>query len=335
MPADGGPSMNDPASPVLLLVPRAAVGIRLDRFLVAALSQLEWAPSRAELQRWIEGGRVTVDGAVRKAADKLREGAQVVVEPGSPPRTSAKPEGGVPFDVLYIDDALLVVMKPAGLVVHPARGHEGGTLVNGLLAMGAFDAQNADDLRDPEGHLRPGIVHRLDKGTSGVMVVARTPQAREKLKSQFQEHTIDREYAALCSGDVKSRTFDTQHGRHPTDRIRFTTKVRKGKRAITKVTVVESLAAGKATYVTCRLETGRTHQIRVHLSESGHPILGDPLYGRAARDPDVRAIAQALGHQALHARLLGFTHPSTGKRLRFEAPPPEDFTAALEAIRQI
>lgn len=322
-------------APLLLLVPREAVGIRLDRFLVVALSTLEEAPSRAELQRWIEGGRVTVDGTIRKAADKLREGAQVVVEPDVAALTTAKPEAGIEFDVLYKDKSLIVVNKPAGLVVHPARGHEGGTLVNGLLALGAFDvvgkAEDLSDARDAQGYLRPGIVHRLDKGTSGVMVVARTANAREKLKAQFQDHTIDREYVAICAGAVKPQTFDTLHGRHPTERLRFTSKVKTGKRAITKVTVIESFA-GRATYVACRLETGRTHQIRVHLAESGHAIIGDPVYGKPPKDPFLRRVAGELGHQALHARVLGFVHPTTRERLLFEAPPPADFLSALAAL---
>ncbi len=323
-------------APVLLLVPREAVGIRLDRFLVVAMSSQDEAPSRAELQRWIEGGRVTVDGTVRKASDKLREGAQVVVEPDTAALTTAKPEAGIVFDVLYKDKSLIVVNKPAGLVVHPARGHEGGTLVNGLLALGAFDsprgAEDLSDARDAQGYLRPGIVHRLDKGTSGVMVVARTANAREKLKTQFQDHTIDREYVAICAGDVKAQTFDTLHGRHPTDRLRFTSKVKTGKRAITKVSVLERLGT-RATYVACRLETGRTHQIRVHLAESGHAIIGDPVYGKPPKDLFLRNVAGALGHQALHARVLGFVHPTTGKRLHFEAPPPADFLSALTALR--
>jgi 23S rRNA pseudouridine1911/1915/1917 synthase len=180
---------------------------------------------------------------------------------------------------------------------------------------------------------RPGIVHRLDKGTSGVMVVARTPQAREALKAQFQAHTIEREYEAICVGEVRARTFDTLHGRHPRDRMRFTTKVKKGRRAVTHVLVLESL--GKATHVLCRLETGRTHQIRVHLAEAGTPVLGDPLYGKPPKSTAVYNVAERLGHQALHARLLGFVHPRTGERVRFTAPPPSDFVVALTTLRAI
>jgi len=231
---------------------------------------------------------------------------------------------------MYVDDEVVVVNKPAGLVVHPARGHAGGTLVNGLLARGLFRR----GLEGPdEGDARPGIVHRLDKGTSGVMVVARTSEAREALKAQFQAHTIERLYEAIVVGEARDATFDTLHGRHPRDRLRFTSlarNLRAGKRAVTHVRVLARLVG--ATHVACTLSTGRTHQIRVHLAESGTPVLGDPLYGKPPRDPAVKAVADALGHQALHARVLGFVHPGTGQRVRFEAEPPADFRTALEAL---
>jgi 23S rRNA pseudouridine1911/1915/1917 synthase len=226
---------------------------------------------------------------------------------------------------MHVDDAIVVVDKPAGLVVHPAKGHEGGTLVNGLLALGLFP------LGDADGSARPGIVHRLDKGTTGVMVVARHAAAREALKAQFQAHSIDRAYVALVAGEARETTHATLHGRHPRDRMRFTSRVRLGKRAVTHVRVVERLKG--ATLVECTLETGRTHQIRMHLSEDGTPVLGDPLYGRPARDPFVRTVADRLGHQALHATLLGFVHPGTGERVRFTAPAPPDFQEALRALR--
>jgi 23S rRNA pseudouridine1911/1915/1917 synthase len=306
--------------PQVVTVPREAGGQRLDRFLAGALGV-----SRAELQRWIEAGRVTVDGAARTASARVREGERIVAEPMPRPASAAEAEAGVVFDVLHVDEDLIVVNKPPGLVVHPARGHEGGTLVNGLLALGLF---RREDLGDDE---RPGIVHRLDRGTSGVLVVARTPAAREALKAQFQAHSIERLYEAIVVGEARDATFATLHGRHPRDRMRFTSRVKTGKRAVTYVRVVERL--GAATRVECTLETGRTHQIRVHLSESGTPVLGDPLYGKPPRDARVRAVAQALGHQALHARVLGFLHPRTGEPVRFEAPVPDDFGEALEALR--
>jgi 23S rRNA pseudouridine1911/1915/1917 synthase len=311
-----------------VLVPPEAAGKRVDRFLVSALGSL--VPSRAELQRWIEHGRVTVDGRSCKAGDKVRAGNLVHVVPEAPPRTDAVAEQGIVFDVLHTDDDIVVLVKPAGLVVHPARGHEGGTLVNGLLALGLF--KDGAWAGDEDAHVRPGIVHRLDRGTSGVMIVARNAHAREHLKAQFSAHSIERAYEAICVGAVKARTFETLHGRHPTDRLKFTTHVKTGKRAVTHVRPLETLLG--ATHIECRLETGRTHQIRVHLAEAGHAILGDPLYGRTPSTARLKEVAARLGHQALHARVLGFIHPTTGKSLRFEAPPPEDFTAALAVLRQ-
>src|SRR6185295_700124 len=258
--------------PILLVVPREAEGSRLDRFLASTLSAMDGGPSRSELQRWIEHGGVKVDGVVKKASEKLREGARIFVEPEPPPSTEALAEEGIEFEVVYMDDAVLVIDKPAGLVVHPAKGHHSGTLVNGLLARGIFDPPDGEEELDerpsisvriptsdppPPSSLptkkrvapsvpppdldrsRPGIVHRLDKGTSGLMIVARHPRAREHLKVQFAAHTIDREYVALCVGDVTDKTFDTMHGRHPKDRLRFSSKVKMGKRAVTHVHALE------------------------------------------------------------------------------------------------
>jgi 23S rRNA pseudouridine1911/1915/1917 synthase len=304
--------------PATLVVPREAAGSRLDRFLAGELGV-----SRSELQRWIAAGKVTVEGSARSASAHVREGERVVVEPMPPAASEARPEEGVVFTVLYVDDDVVVVDKPAGLVVHPARGHAGGTLVNGLLARGFFRGEDTADER-------PGIVHRLDKGTSGVMVVARTPEAREKLKAQFQAHSIERAYRALAVGEVREGTHDTLYGRHPRDRMRFTTHLHRGKRAVTQVRVLDRLAG--ATYVECTLQTGRTHQIRVHLSESGTPVLGDPLYGKPPRDERIRAVGDRLGHQALHARLLGFVHPTTGRLSRFESDLPADFREAMRSL---
>jgi 23S rRNA pseudouridine1911/1915/1917 synthase len=335
---------------IVLVVPREAAGARLDRFLASTLSAMDDGPSRSELQRWIEHGGVTVDGVVKKAAEKLREGAKIEVEPEAPPPTEALAEEGIEFDVVYIDDAVIVLNKPAGLVVHPARGHRTGTLVNGLLARGVFDPPDGDDdidarpsLRFPGASMgpldidrsRPGIVHRLDKGTSGLMVVARNPRAREHLKAQFAAHSIDREYVAICVGNVVKQTIETLHGRHPKDRLKFSSKVKVGKRAVTHIRPIESLGHGLATYVGCRLETGRTHQIRVHLAETKTPILGDALYGKLPKHDVLRESAEALGHPALHARVLGFVHPVTGKKVRFEVEPPADFQVVLAALRAI
>jgi 23S rRNA pseudouridine1911/1915/1917 synthase len=312
--------------PVAILVVRTAAGGRLDRFIADALDV-----SRSEAQRWIDSGRVTVAGASRAASSTVREGEEVVVAPGPPETSAAAPDADVRFEVLHVDDEIVVVVKPPGLVVHPARGHETGTLVNGLLARGLFAHDVLDEAESSQGsHLRPGIVHRLDKGTSGVMVVARTARAREFLKAQFQAHSIERAYEAIVVGAAESRTFSTMHGRHPRDRLRFTSRVSQGKWAVTHVRVLTSLRG--ATHVECTLETGRTHQIRMHLAESGTPVLGDPVYGRTPGAAELRELAVHLGHQALHARLLGLIHPTSRELLRFEAAPPADFAAALAAL---
>jgi 23S rRNA pseudouridine1911/1915/1917 synthase len=241
----------------------------------------------------------------------------------------------VKFQVLFEDPHLIVVDKPAGLVVHPARGHASGTLVNGLLARGGFERAGADP-RDPNAAIRPGVVHRIDKDTSGVLVVAKDEPTREGLKRQLSAHSMERVYRALTLGVPHSGTIDSMYDRHPRSRLRFTSKTNAGKRAVTHVRVVETLAAERAALVECRLETGRTHQIRVHLAEqAGTPLLADWLYGKRPGAPDLLQIADALGRQALHAAVLGFVHPLTNERLRFEAALPADLLAALTALRAL
>lgn len=304
--------------PQTLRVGLEDVGERLDRFLAA-----RGMASRSVVQRWIEDGRVQVDGQTANAKTKLRVGQTVVAEPAPPLPSAALPED-IPLDVRFEDDHLIVLVKPAGLVVHPAPGHPSGTLVNALLSHARFEEHG-----DPS---RPGIVHRLDKDTSGVMVVAKTARTRDGLVELLQRHDVERRYDALVLGALAAdRTFDTLHGRHPTDRKRFTTKTTRGKRAVTHVRLREVLEG--ATHVECRLETGRTHQIRVHLADAGLPLLGDPVYGRTPNDPHLRAVSETLGRQALHAAVLGFVHPITGERVRVEAAPPEDFQRALLALR--
>jgi 23S rRNA pseudouridine1911/1915/1917 synthase len=291
--------------------------------------------SRATVQRWISEGRVKIDGKICRPKQQVRGGAKLEVEPSEPPPSTAVPDASVAFQVLYEDPHLIVVDKPAGLVVHPARGHATGTLVNGLLARGGFERASAD-ARDPNASVRPGVVHRIDKDTSGILVVAKDEPTREGLKQQLSQHTVERLYRALTLGVPRSASIETLYDRHPRSRLRFTSNTTSGKRAVTHVRVVETLAGGRAAFVECRLETGRTHQIRVHLSEQAKtPLLADWLYGKTPGAPDLAEIAAALGRQALHAAVLGFVHPITQETLRFESPLPADFDAALEALRAL
>jgi 23S rRNA pseudouridine1911/1915/1917 synthase len=340
------------------LVPPEAAGLRLDVF----LAQKGLPYSRSQLGRRIEEGEVFLDGNPTKPGQRLRPGQRIRFTPPPPTPTSDLPED-LPLDILYEDRHLIVLCKPAGMVVHPAPGHERGTLVNALLHHcgplpapparpgGRADAAPArdgdsdsdgdsdeeDDDALPRGELsiggqrRPGIVHRLDQGTSGVIVCAKDEPTLVGLQAQFQVHSIARRYVALVEGVAPERgTFSTRFGRHPRDRKRFTGRGG-SKKAVTHFQVLERLPG--ATLVEVQLETGRTHQIRVHFSEAGHPVLGDPLYGRASRHRLVHRVSQSLGHQALHARLLGFVHPVTGQRLSLQAPPPADFLQALETLR--
>jgi 23S rRNA pseudouridine1911/1915/1917 synthase len=291
--------------------------------------------SRATVQRWIAEGRVKVDGKICRPKQLVRGGARLEVEPSEPPPSTAVPDPDVVFQVLFEDPHLIVVDKPAGLVVHPARGHATGTLVNGLLARGGFERAGADP-RDPNAAIRPGVVHRIDKDTSGVLVVAKDEPTREGLKQQLSTHSMERVYRALSLGVPPSGTIETMYDRHPRSRLRFTSRTSAGKRAVTHVRVVEKLAGERAALIECRLETGRTHQIRVHLAEqAGTPLLADWLYGRKPGAPDLLQIAETLGRQALHAAVLGFVHPLTKQTLRFESPLPADLQAALNALRAL
>ncbi len=327
-------------APIALLLDASASGERLDKVLAALVP----SASRATLQRWITEGRVTVDGAPARVSAKARAGQRVVVTPAPAPPGDALPED-IPLTVLFEDADLLVLDKPAGLVVHPAAGHPDGTLVNAVLHHTRIEVPTDDALDDdagpdseapghagPEPVSRPGIVHRLDKDTSGVMVVAKTLRARDGLVRVFAAHALERRYLAIATGAPPDAvTYDTLHARHPTDRKRFTSRALRGKRAITHVAVRERLHG--AALVVCRLETGRTHQIRVHLADAGFALLGDRVYGRPPRDAHVRAAGEALSRQALHAASLAFAHPVSGAPLRFESAPPEDFAAALAALR--
>jgi len=305
--------------------------VRLDRALAPALETHGLLPSRAELQRWIALGRVTFEGRVLDdAAAKPPATGTLVVSPAPSATSAVVAETGIAFGVVFEDAHLIVVVKPAGLVVHPAKGHETGTLVHGLLARPGWPmiAPHPDD---PGGAVRPGVVHRIDRGTSGLLVVAKSAATREGLKDLFAAHDLDREYLALTSGKTPAGTVDTAYGRNPGDRVKMTSR-NGARRAVTRVSVVEALEG--ATLVRCRLETGRTHQIRVHLTEQlGTPIVGDTLYGKPPASGLVAEVWKSLGHQALHAHVLGFVHPITKKMMRWQSEPPPDFAAALTALR--
>jgi 23S rRNA pseudouridine1911/1915/1917 synthase len=308
--------------PLLFDVEAREAGERLD----LVISRRPLGLSRAQAQLLIGAGRVELAGQTARASAKVKPGMQIRVRPLPPPPSAAEPED-LPIEVLHEDAHVLVIMKAAGMVVHPAPGHASGTLVNALRYRQTVRELEAEQTE------RPGIVHRLDKDTSGVMVVAKTVAARAGLIAQFQAHDMERAYVALALGHPAAEfSLDTLHGRHPTDRKRFTTRVGEGKRALTHVRVLERLHA--ASLIECRLETGRTHQIRVHLAEAGYPLLADTVYGRTPSDPRLVAAGVAIGRQALHARTLGFRHPVSGEALRFEAAPPEDFARALAQLRE-
>jgi 23S rRNA pseudouridine1911/1915/1917 synthase len=305
---------------LLLSLPDAARGARLDRALADALPEL----SRSRIQQLLAEGRVSVDGEPGRAAARLRGGESVRVT--VPAAVSATPEAeAIPLTVLHEDPDLLVVDKPAGLVVHPGAGHARGTLVNALL-------HHVKDLTGVGGELRPGIVHRLDKETSGCLVVAKNETALAALQRSFQAREVEKTYLALVHGHPRaSGRLETLHGRHPRDRKRFTARVARGKPAVTGWTVRTVLH--HAALLEVRLETGRTHQIRVHLSELGHPLLGDALYGGARKgDARVKEVAARLGRQGLHAWKLGFPHPRDGRWIRAEAPVPVDLAQAVASL---
>ncbi|MEZ4393478.1 MAG: RluA family pseudouridine synthase [Polyangiales bacterium] len=307
-----------------LSVHPSEVGERADRWLAARLASE--GVTRSAATRLCDEGRVRVGEVAVRPSAKLRAGDEVRVEVPAPEALDAVAED-IPLVIVFEDEHLLVIDKPAGMVVHPSKGHAGGTLVNAVLHHAEVESDEGDD------PLRPGIVHRIDRLTSGLLVVAKTVRAHQGLAARFKLHDIHRVYLALAERDPGTRTFDTLHDRHPAHRQRFTSRVETGRRAVTHVETLERLLDGAASLLRCTLETGRTHQIRVHLGEHGSPILGDPVYGRRARDARVEAVSRALGRQALHAAELGFVHPVTAETLRFTSPLPDDFAAALAALR--
>jgi 23S rRNA pseudouridine1911/1915/1917 synthase len=299
-----------------LAVPATAAGRRLDRWLAAALPEL----SRAKLQALIEGGRVRVNGARRKAAHRLGGGEAIEVDVPPPASAELEPEP-LALQILHEDDHVLVVNKPAGMVVHPGAGHARGTLAAAVLA-------HAPTTEGVGGPRRPGIVHRLDKGTSGVLVIAKTPAAYDDLTRQLVARTVTRRYVAILHGRLGPATgvVDAPIGRDPRHRQRMAI-VRGGRRALTRYRVLERFAA--FTCVEARLETGRTHQIRVHMASLGHPVVGDDTYARGKGRPPV-----PLEGLALHAGELAFVHPFTHEPVRFSAPLPPRLEGLLAYLRQ-
>jgi 23S rRNA pseudouridine1911/1915/1917 synthase len=312
----------------------AHAGWRLDRFLAAALPDF----SRSRLQQLLAEGAVSLGAVtVRDGNHRVKPDESYVVT--VPPTVSAIPQGqDIPLDIVYEDAELIVINKPAGLVVHPAAGNPDGTLVNALIAhCGRLSIG---------GEARPGIVHRLDKDTSGLLVAAKTERAMASLAKQFANHTIERAYNAVVWGSPRDSTglIETQIGRSQFDRKRMAVLRAGGKSARTRYQVLEKfgpLERPFASLIECRLETGRTHQIRVHLTHLGHPLIGDPAYGRARTAPKPKSDAEARAftlaadfpRQALHAFVLGFQHPDLHKTLRFESPWPADFAELVTGLR--
>jgi len=304
--------------------------LRLDVYLAEVIEDA----TRSFIKKVVKDKRVTVNGGVcTRPARSMTAGDKVTVDLPPPAPTQLTPED-IPLDVLYEDAELVVVSKPSGLVMHPAPGHYTGTLVHAVLhRCPDFQRPGAD----PQ---RPGIVHRLDQYTSGVVVVAKTPRAFTHLARQAAEHSFDRRYIALARGEFKegSGRINASVGRSTVDRKRMSVTGVRGREAITHFRVLERF--GCASLLSLQLETGRTHQIRVHLRFAGHPVLGDPVYGVTdfsgwTLPDDARKTLEQLSGQALHAEYLGFEHPVSGERIAFSAPPPADFQAAVDALRRL
>ncbi len=310
-------------------------GTRLDRLLAATLEDL----SRSRLKALIEDGQVRRDGEIiRSPSAKVNSGDAFEVTIPAP--VDAIPVGqDIPLDILFEDDDLIVLDKPAGMVVHPAPGNPDGTLVNALIA------HCGDSLAGIGGVRRPGIVHRLDKDTSGVMVAAKTAVAHANLVEQFSARSVDRAYHAFVWGLATPATGEIEGaiGRHPKNRKKMAVRETGGKHALTRYKTLEVYGDGLASLVECRLATGRTHQIRVHLSHRGNPLVGDPQYGRAtgrrdavsALDPEMKRQIVGFSRQALHARVLGFVHPVSGQRIDFKTELPDDMAHLKKILESL
>ncbi|MDX1454429.1 MAG: 23S rRNA pseudouridine(1911/1915/1917) synthase RluD [Gammaproteobacteria bacterium] len=296
-------------------------GQRLDQ----ALARLLPDYSRSRIKQWIDAGRLTLDGRIPKPRDAVRGGEQWVLEAEAENEVPLKPEA-IPLDIVFEDDALLIINKAAGMVVHPGAGNPDNTLQNALL-------HHAPELANVP---RAGIVHRLDKETSGLLVIAKTLAAHTALVAALAERDISREYEAVCVGVMTAGgTVDAAIGRHPVDRKRQAIRPTGGREAVTHFRVMQRYRAH--THVAVKLETGRTHQIRVHMAHIRYPLVGDPVYGRRLVLPkgaseETRNVLQGFKRQALHARRLGLAHPVTGEALQFEAPLPDDFQRLLQVL---
>jgi 23S rRNA pseudouridine1911/1915/1917 synthase len=325
-------------SPRRAVVGNDQAGWRLDRFLATALGDI----SRSRLQQLIEGGAVThTRKTIRDGNFRVKPGEAYTV--AVPPPVGAAPQGqNIPLDVVYEDKDLIVIDKPAGLVVHPAAGNLDGTLVNALIA------HCGKSLSGVGGVARPGIVHRLDKDTSGLLVAAKNQRAMGSLGKQFANHTIERAYHAVVWGAPRAGegVVEGLIGRNPFDRKRMAVLRGGGKTARTRYRLIEKFGDPEkpfASLIECRLETGRTHQIRVHLTHIGHPLIGDPSYGKSRQAPRAKTTAQEVAfaaasnfqRQALHAYILGFHHPTLHKTMRFESPWPPDLSALISALRSL
>jgi 23S rRNA pseudouridine1911/1915/1917 synthase len=303
-------------------VPADSDGTRLDHYLVSVLA----GHSRSQIQRLIKEGAITLEGKPSRANQALKAAQTIVV--AMPELTEAAPQPeALDLPILYQDPDLVVVDKPAGMVVHPAAGHASGTLVNALL-------HHVDDLSGIGGERRPGIVHRLDRGTSGVMVVAKHDAAHEELARQFHDREVEKDYLALVWGVVQAgRRIDAPIGRDPDNRKKMSSKARRSREAVTRIVRVEHLNPA-VTLAQIAIHTGRTHQIRVHLSAIGHPIVGDSMYGGVHRrvPGDIRPVMR-LERPFLHAARLSFKHPGDGRAMEFTSPLPADLAGVLDDLR--
>lgn len=288
-------------------------GVRLDKYLAQKIEGL----TRSYIQKLLNEGAVSVNGSKTKASYKVQTGDEIVLEEPDPVELAVEPEN-IPLDIYYEDDDVIVVNKPRGMVVHPAEGNYSGTLVNALL----YHCRNLSVIN---GVMRLGIVHRIDKDTTGLLMVAKNNAAHNNLAKQLKEHSVVRRYIALVHGNIPydRGTIDAPIGRDAHDRQKMAVTEKNSKAAVTHFTVKRRY--GQYTLVECRLETGRTHQIRVHMAYIKHPVVGDPKYGGKSKNFNLQG-------QLLHAAVLGFNHPKTGKYMEFTAPLPEDFVAVLNSL---